>query len=118
MNVDLDTLTEAASAGDITTLSAGLRTTASDLAAAIGAEEAQLVQPGRPSDQVTQRLEALTRILTTTQPWAGSWGDAWHWYRNTPISALGGVSAATLVASGESDRVEQYLAHIGDGGYA
>ena len=119
MNSHVDHLSEAAATRDVDTLSIGLCATVDQLAAAIGADEGQLTHPSDENDQLTQqRLVSLTRILTTIHPWAGSWESAWHWYWNTPIGALGGLSAATLVTRGESDHVEHYLAHLSDGGYA
>ena len=119
MNSEIDHLSEAAATRDVDTLSNGLCATVAQLAAAIGADEGQLTGSEGESDQITkQRLVSLTRILITIHPWAGSGECAWHWYWNTPIGALGGLTAATLVARGESDGVEHYLAHLSDGGYA
>lgn len=57
-------------------------------------------------------------IVDRIEAWAGSREAAWTWYRTYPIAALGGGTAASLVAEGRVQEVVDYLAHLEAGGYA
>jgi hypothetical protein len=64
------------------------------------------------------RQEQIQTILDTIEPWAGSREAAQAWYRNYPIAALGGLTAADLVAKGRGNDVLEYLPYLEAGGYA
>jgi hypothetical protein len=59
-------------------------------------------------------LEIIERILE----WAGSRDDAYAWYRNHPIPAVGGQTAEAMVKLGHADVIHNYLDHLAVGGYA
>lgn len=72
----------------------------------------------RRIDQLHSRDPAEKVILPRIETWAGSREAARRWYRETPIPALGGLTAEQLAARGRVDEVLSYLEHIGQGGYA
>ncbi|MDN3517224.1 XRE family transcriptional regulator [Aquisalimonas lutea] len=96
-----------------------LHITKTELAGAIGLSRAALTRRDRLGSVATQqRLRQVTEILTRIEPWAGSLGAAWAWYRSYPIPPLGNLTAEELVVAGRAGEVHDYLAHIAEGGYA
>ncbi|MDT0501772.1 MULTISPECIES: XRE family transcriptional regulator [unclassified Halomonas] len=65
-----------------------------------------------------QRLYQIIEILKHIEPWAGSLGAAWSWYRSYPIFPLGGLTAEELITQGRASDVHEYLYHIAEAGYA
>lgn len=57
-------------------------------------------------------------IIRRVQPWSGSEGAAWVWYRSTAISSLGDLTPEDLVFRGRGDDVRAYLDHLNSGGYS
>lgn len=95
------------------------RVTKRELASAVGLGVDSLTRAESiRSPKVQARLREATQILTRVQPWAGSEGAAWAWYRSTTIPALGDLTPEELVSRGRGDDVRAYLTHLADGGYA
>ncbi|WP_158294517.1 antitoxin Xre/MbcA/ParS toxin-binding domain-containing protein [Halomonas urmiana] len=57
-------------------------------------------------------------ILPLVEAWAGSTKEAQRWYKETPIPALGDLTAQQLVARGRVAEVLSYIEHIEHDGYA
>ncbi len=96
-----------------------LHITKKEFAGAVGLSHDAIVRKERLHSVVTQqRLRQVTEVLLRIEPWAGSLGAAWSWYRSYPISPLGGLTAEELVARGRADDLRTYLTHIAEGGYA
>nr|WP_298414590.1 XRE family transcriptional regulator [uncultured Halomonas sp.] len=96
-----------------------LHITKKELAGAVGLSSDAIVRQDRLRAVATQqRLRQTTEILQRIQPWAGSLGAAWSWYRAYPIASLGGLTAEELVVDSRADDVRAYLTHIAEGGYA
>ena len=89
------------------------------LARAVGLSPEAVTKKTRVRSISTQsRLRDTVEILLRVQPWAGSTGAAWAWYRSQPIPSLGDLTAEQLVTRGEAEGVRAYLDRIGEGGYA
>lgn len=90
-----------------------------ELASAVGLGVDSLTRAERiRSPKVQARLREATQILSRVQPWAGSEGAAWAWYRSTTIPSLGDLTPEQLVSRGRGDDVRTYLTHLVNGGYA
>jgi hypothetical protein len=61
---------------------------------------------------------ALAEIVARVSDWAGGPRQALAWCREVGIPALGGCTAAELVAAGEAPSVMAFLDHIAVGGFA
>lgn len=95
------------------------RVTKRELASAVGLGVDSLTRAERiRSPKVQARLREATQILARVQPWAGSEGAAWAWYRSTTIPALGDLTPEELVSRGRGDDVRAYLTHLADGDYS
>ncbi|MDZ7854082.1 MAG: hypothetical protein U5L98_15945 [Halomonas sp.] len=57
-------------------------------------------------------------IFSRIEARAGSRKEAYRWYRQTPIPALGDLTAQQLVARGRVADVLSYVEHIEHRGYA
>ncbi|MBX9455589.1 MAG: DUF2384 domain-containing protein [Rhizobium sp.] len=103
---------------------------ADDLAAALGISKRELAETaGIPagnlnrraranSAQTQNRLRETVEILHRVTPWAGGLRQAFAWYRSEPLPEFGGRTAESLVKSGSSTAVRDYLDHVALGGFA
>lgn len=66
------------------------------------------------SNAMDEELKIVERILE----WAGNRDQAYAWYRNQPIPALGGQTAEAMVKLGQAEVIHNYLDHLAVGGYA
>jgi len=57
-------------------------------------------------------------VLARVRTWAGGESEADFWYRSQPISAFGDRTAESLVKSGQSASLRDYLDAIALGGFA
>lgn len=101
-------------------LSAALRVTKTELAAASGLSRDAVSKTKRLQAPATQaRLrEVVAEIINRILPWCGSVTQAFAWYRSQPIPAFGDQTAEDLVRAGRSEHLKLYLAGIAVGGYA
>ena len=107
------------SSASVDTLAALLNITKSDLAVASGLPREAISKVTRLAAPNTQaRLRDLMEILTRTQVWAGSIGQAFAWYRSQPLPSFGDQTAEDLVKEGRAEAVKAYLSRIAVGGYA
>jgi hypothetical protein len=60
----------------------------------------------------------LVEIVARISAWAGGPRQALAWCREVGIPALGGRTAAELVADGQAGSVMAFLDHIAVGGFA
>lgn len=60
-------------------------------------------------DQIHGKDQGEEVILPHIEAWAGSREEARRWYRDTTISALGGLTAQQLVARGRKGDVLHYI---------
>jgi hypothetical protein len=74
-----------------------------------------LLKTGRKSSATPVELK---EIVARISEWAAGPRQALAWCREVGIPALGGFTAAELVASGEGRSVLTYLDHIAVGGFA
>ncbi|MFG6160647.1 XRE family transcriptional regulator [Halomonas sp. 1390] len=96
-----------------------LHITKEEFAAALGLRcESTIHKHHLKSAVAQQRLYQVIEILKHIEPWAGSLGAAWSWYRSYPISPLGGLTAEELLTQGRASEVHAYLDHIAEAGYA
>ena len=70
------------------------------------------------SSATRQRLVEVAEILAYIEPWAGSMNEAWDWYCEYEIAALGGETSDELVSKGRCCDVILYVSHIGKGGWS
>ena len=95
-------------------LSAALRITKSELAAAAGLSRDAVSKSSRFGSLSTQtRLREMSEIINRVIPWAGN-----AWYRSQPLPSLGDATAEELVRQGRAELVRGYLARIAQGGFA
>lgn len=100
-------------------LSAVLRVTRGELAAASGLGRESVSKLARLRAPATQaRLREVTEIVNRILPWCGSVPQAFSWYRSQPIPAFGDQTAEDLVRAGRARHVMSYLSGIALGGYA
>lgn len=100
-------------------LAEALHITKEEFAAAVGLPYEAITHGDYQASAVTQqRLYQVTEILKHIEPWAGSLGAAWSWYRSYPISPLGGLTAEELLKQGRASDVREYLYNIADVGYS
>jgi len=100
-------------------LSAALRVTKTELAAASGLSRDAVSKTKRLQAQATQtRLREVAEIINRILPWCGSVTQAFAWYRSQPIPAFGDQTAEDLVRAGRSEHLRSYLAGVAVGGYA
>ena len=93
--------------------------TKASLASALGLAEETLQRSARANAPKTrQRLREMLDILSRVEPWAGSWPQAWGWYRGQGIPALGEQTAEALVKTGQADLVREYLDAYAAGAFA
>jgi uncharacterized protein (DUF2384 family) len=64
------------------------------------------------------RMAEMLEIIARISEWAGSDAQAMAWYRAQPIPALDGRTAESLVKTGDSVAVRDYLDHMALGGFA
>lgn len=89
------------------------------LADTIGLGREALYKATRANAVKTQtRVREMLEIITRVTDWAGGKDQAMAWYRAQPIAALGGRTAESLVKSGESAALRDYLDHIALGNFA
>lgn len=107
------------SGAGVDVIAALLHVTKADLAIAIGLPREAVSKVSRLAAPNTQaRLRDLMEILTRTQAWAGSIGQAFAWYRSQPLPSFGDQTAEDLVKEGRAEAVKAYLSRIAVGGYA
>lgn len=100
-------------------LSAKLRVTKSELAAATGLSRDSVSKAARMQAPATQsRLRDVTEIIARVRPWAGSVAQAFAWYRAQSLPSFGDQTAEDLVKAGRAEDVKSYLSRIAVGGYA
>src|SRR5689334_15892497 len=100
-------------------LSAALRVTKTELAAASGLSRDAVSKTRCLQAPATQtRLREVAEIIDRILPWCGSVTQAFAWYRSQPIRAFGGQTAEELVRAGRSEHLKSYLAGLAVGGYA
>jgi hypothetical protein len=60
----------------------------------------------------------MLEILARVEPWAGSWPQAWGWYRGQGIPAFGHQTAEALVKNNQAKVVRAYLDGVAVGSFA
>jgi transcriptional regulator with XRE-family HTH domain len=100
-------------------VSAVLRITQAELAAALGLSREAVTRAARARAPGTQaRLRDMVEIINRVRGWAGSPGQAFAWYRSQPLASFGDQTAEALVKEGRAEAVKGYLDRIAVGGYA
>ena len=100
-------------------LTARLRVSKLELAAAAGLSRDAVSKSARRTAPATQRrLRDMVEIITHVLPWAGSVPQAFAWYRAQPLPSFGDQTAEDLVKQGRAEDVKTYLSRIAVGGYA
>ena len=100
-------------------LSAVLRVTKSELAAASGLSRDAVSKTRRLHAPATQvRLREVAEIINRILPWGGSAQQAFAWYRSQTVPSFGDQTAEDLVRAGRAEHVLSYLSRIAVGGYA
>lgn len=100
-------------------LSARLKVTKLELAAAAGLSRDAVSKTARLAAPATQsRLRDMVEIINRVLPWAGSVPQAFAWYRAQPLPSFGDQTAEELVKEGRAEAVKAYLARIAVGGFA
>lgn len=116
---DLGDVVQANGTMEASRLSARLRVTKFELAAATGLSRDSVSKAARMQAPATQgRLRDVTEIITRVLPWAGSVAQAFAWYRSQPLPSFGDQTAEDLVKAGRAEDVKPYLSRIAVGGYA
>lgn len=96
-----------------------LRITKPQLAASAGLSKDTIAKKGRLESGKSQaRLRDFVEIMARVATWAGSFEQAFAWYRAQPIPSFGDRTAEDLVRAGQADLVKSYIARIAAGGYA
>lgn len=100
-------------------LSAVLRITRAELAAAAGLPRDTVVKNARVRGPAAQaRLRDIVEIINRASRWAGSPQQAFAWYRSQPIPSFGDQTAEALVKEDRAEAVKRYLDRIAVGGFA
>lgn len=95
-----------------------LGVTKAEFAKASGLTRDSISRNARLNSKATQRrLREVAEILFRLMPWAGSFPQAFAWYRAYSIPSFGDLTSEELVREGHVDAVKSYLTDIAMGAY-
>lgn len=95
-----------------------LGVTKAEFARAAGLTRDSISRTNRLESKATQRrLRDVVEILFRLIPWAGSFPQAFAWYRANAIPSFGHLTPEELVQDGHIDAVKAYLTDMALGAY-
>ena len=93
--------------------------TLGELAYVIGVSDETFANASSLSNfSVQSKLRNLMEIVMLVSTWAGGTLQAFTWYRNAHLPALGNITAETAVKMGHADYVFDFIRSVSLRGYA